>query len=376
MTEGTPLGECRLRSKARPVFWTDRHLKDTSMSSSLTTFYSIQQEARDGARFLQRDTGTVQIEGRQRAKALREFISREGDFTLAEPIDFGLGPILDVHDQAYIEFLQDSALVLKDVDDPVVADTFQTKGAQWKSPDTFSSRLSRHSSHSGTSIDAGTWKSSYWSAQAAISAISYFLHNRQPAFALCRPAGHHASSSEFGGLCFLNNVAIAATWAMRQGIEKIAILDVDVHHGNGTQEIFYESDRVFTSSVHVDPTKVYPIHSGFAEETGRAKGAGQNVNRPLKIGSGLHEWRCSIKDAIDELCETQPDLVLVSLGFDFLDSDPVSHFRIPVDAVTDIAAIMQARIPDAVFFLEGGYNIEDTCKAMMLFFRRYMAKRR
>ena len=343
------------------------------MSSSLTTFYSPHQEARDGARFLQRDTGTVQIEGRQRAKALHEYISRQEEFTLAEPVDFGLAPILDVHDQAYIEFLQDSALALKDSDGPVVADTFQSKGAQWRSPDTFHSRLGRYSLHSGTALDAETWKSSYWSAQAAISTISYHLHHRQPAFALCRPAGHHASLSAFGGLCFLNNVAIAATWAMRQGIEKIAILDVDVHHGNGTQEIFYESDRVFTSSVHVDPTKVYPIHAGFAEETGHAKGLGENVNRPLKIGTGFEEWRCAIQDAVDELCEKQPDLVLVSLGFDFLDSDPVSHFRIPVNAVTEIAAIMQARIPDAVFFLEGGYNLEDTCTAMTLFFRRYMA---
>lgn len=341
------------------------------MSKPIVTFYSNCQEDRDCPRSLERDVGTIQIEGTQRAKALREYVAESPDFELVQPTDFGLAPILAVHAPDYVAFLQESEIALKNTQSSVTADTFFSEGAMWPAPDTFYSKLGRYSLHSGTPVDSGTWSACYWSAQSALSAVSKSINCDVSTFALCRPAGHHATRSGFGGLCFINNVAVAAQWAIEQGVKKVAVLDIDVHHGNGTQELFYDSARVFTSSIHVDPTDIYPLHSGFCEETGSGNGFGWNVNRPLPKGTEFGRWKAALNEALDELVDKKPELVLVALGFDFFEDDPVSHFRIPVSSASEIGALLGRKIPNSVFFLEGGYNMKSVSSGMSLFFQSY-----
>jgi acetoin utilization deacetylase AcuC-like enzyme len=177
-------------------------------------------------------------------------------------------------------------------------------------------------------------------------------------FALCRPPGHHAATNYYGGYCFLNNAAIAAQYLLDQGAKRVAILDVDYHHGNGTQEIFYERPDVLYVSIHADPLVDFPYFLGYADETGRGAGAGCNVNLPLPQGTDWARWSEALEHAKKAIATYRPDALIVSLGVDTFELDELSSFRLTTEDFLRMgASLAQLRLP-TVIAMEGGYGYE------------------
>ena len=193
--------------------------------------------------------------------------------------------------------------------------------------DRIDARLGAYSFDASSPIAAGTWEGAYWSAQTALTALDAVLAGERAAFALCRPPGHHAGADYLGGYCYLNNAAIAAEAAVAAG-RRVAILDVDYHHGNGTQDIFYARGDVLFVSIHADPRMDYPYFWGHADETGEGEGEGATLNLPLPRGTDLAAYLPALDTALERIAAFAPDLLVVSYGADTFAGDPISHFRL------------------------------------------------
>ena len=181
-------------------------------------------------------------------------------------------------------------------------------------PLNFSARVGRYTFDAGTPLGAGSWDAALAGAACAIDAARAVAAGAKVAMALTRPPGHHAGADFFGGYCFLNNAALAAQALREAGIGRVAVLDVDYHHGNGTQSIFYERDDVFTASIHGDPATEYPFYLGHADELGRGAGVGFNLNLPLPAGTGFEPWRQALQHALDTLRRHRADALVVLYG--------------------------------------------------------------
>lgn len=177
------------------------------------------------------------------------------------------------------------------------------------------------------------------------------------AFGLCRPPGHHAGADFFGGYCFLNNAAIAAEWLRDNGAGRVAILDVDYHHGNGTQSIFYDRSDVMFLSIHADPMDEYPYFLGHADETGARAGTGFNQNWPLPLGTGWQEYAPALDDACRWITVFKPDVVVVSLGLDCFEEDPISGFKFTSEDFLRLGQTLSRTGLPALFLMEGGYAV-------------------
>jgi acetoin utilization deacetylase AcuC-like enzyme len=227
-------------------------------------------------------------------------------------------------------------------------------------PTNFTARLGLYSFDVGTPIMAGTWTAALEGAACAAAAANALLRGSSPpraTMALTRPPGHHAGWDFLGGYCFINNAAVAAQTLLDAGARRVAVLDVDFHHGNGTQSIFYERADVLTISIHGDPRAEYPFYLGYADERGKGAGEGFNLNFPLAAGTDFLRWRAALMTAMQRVKDYGPDALVVPLGVDTFEGDPISHFKLTsedyVQLGRDIAA---ARLP-VVFTLEGGYAV-------------------
>lgn len=179
------------------------------------------------------------------------------------------------------------------------------------------------------------------------------------AFALCRPPGHHAAREYMGGYCYLNNAAIAAERCLSQGAKRVAVLDVDFHHGNGTQNIFYDRPDVFFASLHGDPHVSYPYFSGYAHEQGAGAGEGFNANYPMGKGTRWSQYQPALQDALKRIVAHRPQFLVVSLGVDTFEDDPISHFKLTSEDFMRMGAeIASAGIP-TLFVMEGGYMVDE-----------------
>ncbi len=219
----------------------------------------------------------------------------------------------------------------------------------------FIAQLGLFSMDNGTPLVAGTWKAAKAGADAAVSAANAVAAGARAAFCASRPPGHHAGADFMGGYCFLNNAAIAAQHLRDRGYARVAIVDVDYHHGNGTQSIFYDRADVLFVSLHGDPATEYPFYLGHADERGSGAGLGFNVNLPLVAGTTAAQWF----DALDAACERvqhyRPDALVISLGLDTFEGDPISSFRLQSVDFTQLGRrLAQLGLP-TVLTLEGGY---------------------
>jgi acetoin utilization deacetylase AcuC-like enzyme len=179
------------------------------------------------------------------------------------------------------------------------------------------------------------------------------------AFALCRPPGHHAAQDMFGGYCFLNNAAIAAQAFRDAGAARVAVLDVDFHHGNGTQDIFYDRDDVLFVSLHGDPMAAFPHFLGHAGETGMGAGVGFNLNLPMPAGTAFDAWRAALQTGLQRIADFKADALVISLGVDTFEKDPISFFRLQSPDFRTLGAdIADAGLP-TLFVMEGGYAIDE-----------------
>lgn len=228
-----------------------------------------------------------------------------------------------------------------------------------REPGFIDGKLGFYAMDAGAPITAGTWAAVRGSANVALTAMDTILGGQNSAFALCRPPGHHAAREYMGGYCYLNNAAIAAQRCVSRGAQRVAILDVDFHHGNGTQNIFYDRADVFFASLHGDPHVSYPYFSGYAEETGTGAGVGTTANYPLPKGTTWARYAEALQQALHRIKGHRPEFLVVSLGVDTFENDPISHFLLTSsDFIRMGEAIASIGIP-TLFVMEGGYMVEE-----------------
>ncbi len=303
-------------------------------------------------------------------------VPARADFVLQALNDRGLGPvespedfddaaIARVHAPRYLDFLAhawDEWVAL----DPANAQrdalpsywpirTFRSDVL----PASFPARMGLFSYDAGTPLTAGTWEAARAGACCALTAARRVAKGERAAFALTRPPGHHAGLDFFGGYCFLNNAAIAAQALRDAGVERVAVLDIDYHHGNGTQAIFYERADVHFSSVHGDPHTEYPYFLGHADERGAGEGLGFNRNLPLARGIGFAAWREALKEALRGIAAFGPGALVVSLGLDTFAGDPIAGFTLATPDYLRVGEdLADAGLP-TVFVFEGGYAVAE-----------------
>ncbi|MCO5111527.1 MAG: histone deacetylase family protein [Burkholderiaceae bacterium] len=222
-------------------------------------------------------------------------------------------------------------------------------------PDNFIARLGLYSMDNGSPLAAGTWQAAKAGADAAASAAVRVAGGARAAFCCTRPPGHHAGPDFMGGYCFLNNAAVAAQTLRNQGAARVAVLDVDYHHGNGTQSIFYDRADVLFVSIHGDPRTEYPFYLGHADETGEGVGAGFNRNLPLAAGSSVVAWFDALEQACACIAADGVDALVVSLGLDTYEGDPISRFALASSDFLRLGERLARLGMPTVFVLEGGY---------------------
>jgi acetoin utilization deacetylase AcuC-like enzyme len=226
-------------------------------------------------------------------------------------------------------------------------------------PSNFSARVGLYSFDAGTPLGAGTWDAALAGAACARDAARAITSGCKVAMALTRPPGHHAGADFFGGYCFLNNSALAAQALRDAGAARVAVVDVDYHHGNGTQSIFYERGDVFTTSIHGDPSTEYPFYLGYADERGGGQGEGFNLNLPLPAGSGFDRWQQALQHALAEVRRHAADAMVVPLGVDTFEGDPISRFKLRSADFTHIGRMLATTGLPTVFVMEGGYAVAE-----------------
>jgi acetoin utilization deacetylase AcuC-like enzyme len=223
-------------------------------------------------------------------------------------------------------------------------------------PDNFIARLGLYSMDNGTPLTAGTWTAAKAGSDAAASAAALVAAGTaRGAFCATRPPGHHAGHDFMGGYCFLNNAAVAAQALRASGCDRVAVLDVDYHHGNGTQSIFYDRDDVLFASIHGDPRTEYPFYLGHADEHGEGPGYGFNVNLPLPAGAPAGQWFAALDLACRRIEQHHADALVISLGLDTFEADPICHFALRPGDFSRLGARLKRLGRPAVFILEGGY---------------------
>ena len=211
-----------------------------------------------------------------------------------------------------------------------------------------------------TSMSPGSFNAAMRAIGGNVAAVDAVLAGEaRNAVVMTRPPGHHAARDQFGGYCFLNNVAIAAQYALDNGADKVAILDVDFHHGNGTQDIFYQRDDVLTLSLHGDPEHAFPYFLGRAEETGEGAGLGCNVNYPLPPGTRYPQWLATLQTAFERIQQFGAQYLVVSLGVDTFENDPISFFQLSSADFSDYGHHIGKLGLPTLFVMEGGYAVKD-----------------
>ena len=272
--------------------------------------------------------------------------------------DFGPAPLLAVHDAGYLDFLHAAHAdwVAAGRSGDAIGYTWPVVRRRALDLTRIDARLGRYSYDAATPIASGTWDAAYWSAQGALTALDVVdAGTTNRAFALCRPPGHHAGRDYLGGYCFLNNAAITAAEARRRGLGPVAILDVDYHHGNGTQDIFYDDEDLLFVSIHADPATDYPFYWGHADETGAGAGRGTTLNLPLPRGSGWAAYQPALERALDAIAAHGTRLLVLSFGADIYAGDPISHFTFTRDDFAKLGERIAATGLSIVTVMEGGY---------------------
>lgn len=225
---------------------------------------------------------------------------------------------------------------------------------------------------SGTPLNNKTWTAAAWSAASAYEAAETVLSGKAPvSYALSRPPGHHASRDTYGGYCYFNNAAIAARRLKKKG--RVAIVDIDFHHGNGTQEMFYSDDQVLTISVHGDPRHHFPYFCGFPSEIGKGKGEGFNLNVILEDNTKIRSYMKCLKEVVFPVVKRfEPNYLIISAGFDTYHLDPIGKWSLVTEDYLKIAAEFKKLKLPTVILQEGGYFTKDLGKNVISFLSPFL----
>lgn len=283
-----------------------------------------------------------------------------GGHEVHKPDDHGIGPIAAIHTPAYIKFLSTVYDRWKRIPD-ATAEIFPNVHPDRRTasyPLSAVGQAGFHITDMSCPIGEHTWEAARWSANCAVSAAKAVDAGEKAAYALCRPPGHHCFTDLAGGFCYLNNSAIAAQH-LRQSHERVAIIDVDLHHGNGTQGIFYARDDVFTLSIHADPARFYPFFWGHAHETGEGAGHGYNLNIPLPRGTGDEGFLKGLNDGLAHVRAFAPGAIVIALGLDAFEGDPFGGLSVSTPGFARIAELLAGLNLPTVIVQEGGYLCDE-----------------
>ena len=321
----------------------------------MKVIFSDKQQDHDPESYLSSGAKLANPEVPERADRLLA-AALECGLQLESPADYGDDVIAAIHTSRYITFLQNIYTRWSRIDGaskeviPNVHPIDRNDGY----PKSAVGQVGFHVYDASCPIAAETWHSARWSAMTAAHAAQQVMSGENACYALSRPPGHHASQDIAGGFCYLNNSAIAAQQLLAK-YSRVAIIDVDVHHGNGTQRIFYERDDVLTVSLHADPIRFYPFFWGYANETGTGAGDGCNINFPLARGIGDDNYLKVLDDAIHAVSRYSPDAIVIALGLDAHEDDPYQGMKITTAGFARIGAQLAALAVPTVIVQEGGY---------------------
>jgi acetoin utilization deacetylase AcuC-like enzyme len=308
----------------------------------------------------------------ERADAILAALRADGRFEVVAPTGHGAGPILAVHDPGLMHFLEEAWVVSQrqGIDrDFLVADTYPTRGmfrgmseeivASRPEPEAVGGRTGWWGLDSSNPIVTGTYVAARWSVDVALTTVDLVLGGETAVYGLCRPPGHHAAAAMAGGYCFFNNAAIAAQAIVEATGERVAILDVDVHHGNGTQQIFWRREDVLYVSLHADPKRLYPFFLGHADEVGEGPGRGANLNLPQPLRADDPTYLADLDRALERIATDPGSILVVSLGFDTYHRDPIGDLALTTEGYAEMGRRVAALGRRLVILQEGGYHVGD-----------------
>ncbi len=324
------------------------------------TVYSSHHQGHAGGLELNRGALVPCFEKPERTELILDAVRAAALGPVVAPDDAGEAPLLAVHEHHYLDFLKTAWTRWRAEGREGCALPFCLAARGMRRdviPRGIDGLLGHYAIDVGTPIVEGTWRAAYWAAQTAVTGAR-LLAGEDYAFALCRPPGHHAGPSLYGGYSFLNNAAIAAEDLRRQGHARVAVLDVDYHHGNGTQDIFWDRGDVLYASLHADPTTDFPYFKGYADETGEGAGAGATVNLPLPRGTGWDTYGPALNRLLDRVQAFAPGALVVSLGVDTWSGDPISGFTLETHHFAQIGRAIGTLGLPTLFVFEGGYAVE------------------
>lgn len=268
---------------------------------------------------------------------------------------------LKLHDAGYIDFLKTAwdRWVADGYEGEAIPSCFPARRMAQRVPNDIDGALGYYAFAAETSITEGTWQAARSAMDCAMYGADLLAEGVRAAFAACRPPGHHAAKDLFGGYSFLNNAAIAAQHILDYGADRVAIIDVDFHHGNGTQDIFYDRNDVFFASIHGAPEEAFPHFLGYADETGAGAGEKFNMNLPLPRNTGYGDWVEALHLALATAKMLNVDALVISLGVDTFEHDPISFFKLTSDDFKRYGEIIGSMMLPTLFCLEGGYGVEE-----------------
>ncbi|WP_211846418.1 histone deacetylase family protein [Neoroseomonas eburnea] len=291
---------------------------------------------------------------------------RQDGHALLEAPWHGMAPIAAVDTPEYLDFLRTAWGEWRKIEgasEDVFPDIFPVRGMDNGYPASIVGRAGYHMHDAWAPIGEHTWKAAIDAANLAVEAAERVLKGEHAVYALCRPSGQHAFPDMGGGNCFLNNAAIAAQH-LRQGFGRVALIDVDVHHGNGSQGVFYRRDDVLFVSLHRDPIDYHPHFAGHAQERGEGTGLGYNLNLPLPARSGDDAFLAALETACTRIAAFEADALVVSLGVDAHEADPMAGLAVTYDGFRRIGARLAALGLPTVLAQEGGYNMDTIARCV------------
>ena len=276
------------------------------------------------------------------------------------PPECDLTSVQQVHTPDYLAFLETAWAEWQKagLKGSVVPGNFPARRMSTRRPRYIDGLVGYYALANETTITSGTWAAALSACASAQEAQRLVAQGARSAFALCRPPGHHASRDQFGGYCFLNNAAVAAQQFRNSGAERVAILDIDFHHGNGTQDIFYERADVLVASLHGQPEEAFPYFSGYADERGKGLGLGATANFPLPPGTDYAAWAEALDAALVQIEAFGAEALVVSLGVDTFKEDPISLFQLESEDYLRCGARLGQLKRPTVWVMEGGYAVD------------------
>lgn len=303
-----------------------------------------------------------------RAERIRSTLLADGGFDLLEPGEHGVAPILAVHNPGLVRFLEEAWADARRAHHPydhLIPETIAAAGLTEGMSPRFRHETPRVEGRAGywaldtsTPIVAGTYTASRAAVDVALTAVDLVLGGGEAAaYGICRPPGHHAARSMYGGFCYFNNAAVAAEEVARRTGEHVSILDIDYHHGNGTEQIFWRRRDVLYVSLHADPDRQYPFALGWADETGEGDGEGANLNLPLPAGCSNEAYLVALDRGLDRIAAEPGSVMVVSLGFDTYGQDPIGDFALTTDVYHEVGRRCAAVGKRLVILAEGGYYL-------------------